>query len=108
TVPELGEHSHSASFTAASSAVEMQVSTESATINVPVDGSYLASNAAEAFYRADAGGATAALGGVSGGETETGTVTVGSTGSNKKFSLMQPSLALNYCIAIQGLFPSRN
>lgn len=30
------------------------------------------------------------------------------TGGNQPFSLMQPFLGLNFCIALQGVFPSRN
>jgi microcystin-dependent protein len=37
-----------------------------------------------------------------------GAATVGATGDNQPFQILQPSLALNYCIALQGLFPSRN
>jgi microcystin-dependent protein len=31
-----------------------------------------------------------------------------STGSSQPFSTIQPLLVLNYCIALQGIFPSRN
>lgn len=34
--------------------------------------------------------------------------TVGTAGGSSPFSIMQPYLALNYIITIQGLFPSRN
>ena len=34
--------------------------------------------------------------------------TIGYTGGNQPFSIMQPYLVVNYCIAMQGLFPSRN
>lgn len=30
---------------------------------------------------------------------------VGNTGSNTAFSIMQPSMAMNYCIAMEGVFP---
>ncbi len=30
------------------------------------------------------------------------------TGSNQPFSIQDPYLAINYCIALQGIFPSRN
>jgi len=36
------------------------------------------------------------------------TVTNALTGGNQPFSIIQPYLAVNYCIAIQGIFPSRN
>ncbi|BEP91904.1 tail fiber protein [Acidovorax sp. A79] len=34
--------------------------------------------------------------------------TTGSTGGNQPFSVMQPYLGLNYIIALEGIFPSRN
>jgi microcystin-dependent protein len=37
-----------------------------------------------------------------------GTVTVGHTGGNYPFNLMQPWLAMYYIIATQGVYPSRN
>jgi microcystin-dependent protein len=33
---------------------------------------------------------------------------VGAAGGNQPFSVMQPYLVVNYCIALQGIFPSRN
>lgn len=30
------------------------------------------------------------------------------TGGNQPFGILQPYLTLNYCIALQGIFPSRN
>jgi microcystin-dependent protein len=35
-------------------------------------------------------------------------VSTGDTGGGQPLSLMQPYLVLNYCIALQGIFPSRN
>lgn len=32
----------------------------------------------------------------------------GQTGGNQPFSIMQPYLVLNFCIALEGIFPSRN
>ncbi len=32
----------------------------------------------------------------------------GPTGGSQPFSILQPYLTLNFCIAIQGIFPSRN
>jgi microcystin-dependent protein len=37
-----------------------------------------------------------------------GSVTVGAAGGSQPFGLMNPFLALNFCIALEGLFPSRN
>lgn len=33
---------------------------------------------------------------------------VGATGGNQPLSIVQPYLAVNYCIALEGIFPSRN
>jgi len=33
---------------------------------------------------------------------------IGVTGTNQAFSQYQPTLVVNYCIAVQGIFPSRN
>jgi len=33
---------------------------------------------------------------------------IGAAGGNQPFSIMQPYLAMNYSIALQGIFPSRN
>jgi microcystin-dependent protein len=37
-----------------------------------------------------------------------GMQTTGLTGGSQPFSLLQPYLTLNYCIALEGIFPSRN
>ncbi len=37
-----------------------------------------------------------------------GSITLGQTGSNIPMSLTNPSLTMNYCIALYGLFPVRN
>jgi microcystin-dependent protein len=34
--------------------------------------------------------------------------TIQPTGGNQPFSIVQPYLTLNYCIALEGIFPSRN
>lgn len=38
----------------------------------------------------------------------TGSITVGIAGGSQPFSIMQPYLGMNYIIAIEGIFPSRN
>jgi microcystin-dependent protein len=37
-----------------------------------------------------------------------GTVTVDDTGGSKAFSVLNPVLGINFLIAIDGLYPSRN
>ena len=44
----------------------------------------------------------------SGATSDMGAGTVASTGGGQGHDNMQPYLALNFCIALQGLFPSRN
>lgn len=38
----------------------------------------------------------------------TGTVTAGTTGASQAFSLMNPYTAVNFIVALQGIFPTRN
>ncbi len=40
--------------------------------------------------------------------TDMNPAAIGITGGNQPFSVMQPYLVLNYCIATEGIFPSRN
>ncbi len=110
SVRELPSHFHSSSFTASGGGeVEFQISKDSASINAPAEESYVASTSGIAIYRPDAGSGAVSLGGVSGGGgISSGTVSVGTTGSNNRFNIEQPTSILNYCIALLGLFPSRN
>lgn len=38
----------------------------------------------------------------------TGSATAGVVGNSQPFSIVQPFTTLNYCIALEGIFPSRN
>lgn len=40
--------------------------------------------------------------------TVTGTATAGVTGGGQPMSILSPFLVVNYCIALQGIYPSRN
>jgi microcystin-dependent protein len=42
------------------------------------------------------------------GADPTGATQTGITGGSQPFSILQPYLALNFCIALEGIFPSRN
>lgn len=115
TIPEMPVHSHGATFaaTSAGSAATLEASVGPATLATPSDGSYLAvnmdgRNLGQKIYRVNAGSDTVALGGVSGGGASTGTVTVNNNGSSQAFSIIQPTLALNYCMASVGIYPSRS
>ncbi len=48
------------------------------------------------------------LGGLHGNVTPTGTVTVNPVGGSQPIGIRNPYLGVNYIIALQGIFPSRN
>jgi microcystin-dependent protein len=60
-------------------------------------GAYLASYASGKFYAASGSPANVPM----------ATNAVGMTGSNQPISIQSPALSMNWCIATQGLFPSR-
>lgn len=69
----------------------------------PVESGY--SSTTDTTMAADAVSVTVSGGG--GGITG-GTVTIDTTGGNAAFSLMQPSLGIQFLMCMQGTFPSRN
>lgn len=75
-------------------------STANATSGNP-SGNVLATvtDANDVFYAPDAGGFVA---------TTMPATTVANVGQNQPHNNIQPSLCINYCIALQGVFPSRN
>jgi microcystin-dependent protein len=117
----LAEHNHSATFTGSAEApvgVDIQVSTEAATQQTPTANGFIAESApvrgslvSTKNFRtsADGLGTSVALGGVSvnGGGITGGTVTVEYTGMNTPVSIVQPILAMNYILCVNGLYPSR-
>ena len=94
TSVQMPAHSHTLQLTAA-----VQVATSNPNSDEAA-GSFL-TNTASNFY-ATAGTAGNNLGGVSVSGT------AANTGGNQPFSIMQPYLAMNYIIALQGIFPSRS
>jgi len=84
TQGQMPGHSHTA-----------QASSDAASTPVPT-GNVLANSAPPAFY-GDASNLVAFQGG-----------TISTVGGGQGHNNMQPFLALNFCIALQGLFPSRN
>lgn len=54
------------------------------------------------------GPAPKAYGAAPDGSTVMNNAMIGNTGGNQPFSIVQPYLAINYIIALQGIFPSRN
>lgn len=128
TNANLPYHTHAATFTGTGGStaplsvqVQVNASTDAATSAAPVNNGYLAAIAKTAItpgptyagYRADAGTGTVPLGGINvtasgGGGITGGTVNVQPTGQGGGFSVMNPFLALNFCIALNGIFPPRN
>lgn len=86
----------------------MPAHTHMATVNVPVTtanatseepaGNIIASQVNNFFAAANTGNGS--MGGT--------TATVATAGGSQPFSIMQPYLGINFCIALQGIFPSRN
>jgi microcystin-dependent protein len=126
TNANLPYHTHGATFTGTggngplSVQVQINASTDSGQSATPSNNAYLgkvtelvpAPGEAQGLYRADAGAGTVPLGGVSatasGGGITGGTVEVLPAGQSSPVSVMNPFLALNFCIALSGIFPPRN
>ncbi|MBE0620244.1 MAG: tail fiber protein [Burkholderiales bacterium] len=112
----LATHTHAATFTpSGGSNVEVRASTNpTATTGSLTDGSYIAAQkpiGGQTIFApaTPAPTTTIALGGVSGGGGS-GTVTVAPNNPTQAspVSVMNPYLALSFCIAMFGIFPSRN
>jgi microcystin-dependent protein len=84
SISELPQHTHTA-----------QASAVAGTQNVPASNMMLSQRAAE-IYRAPSNLAAMIAG------------TMTNAGGSQAHQNMQPFLALNFCIALQGIFPSRN
>lgn len=121
TEQQMPTHTHAAAFHPSSTpggTASVSVSLDDATSTVPLNGGYLAkvvkgggaADKDEKIYRPDAGTkGTVLLGGVSGdGTASGGTVEVGNTGGGSPFSIMQPSIAMNYVMSTNGIYPSRS
>jgi microcystin-dependent protein len=127
SILELPTHSHDATFSPTSSPggsalnVELYATTTEGNSATPSVGAYLAQakppsggkDQPEMIYTsAPSSGSLVQLGGVtvtgSGGGITGGTVTNDTAGGSLPFSMYQPSLAVNFILCIEGLFPSRN
>lgn len=101
-VTNMPAHTHAATAT-----MGVQVAgTASKPLNTPSDtNKYLGASggaAGSATIWSDALNSPVTMGGTS------GSVTVGPAGNSQPLSLLNPYLALNFCIALEGIFPSRN
>lgn len=127
SILELPTHSHNATFSPIGSPggsalnVELHATTAEGNSATPIAGAYLAQakppsvgkDQPEMIYTSDpSSGSLVPLGGVtvtgSGGGITGGTVTNDTAGGSLPFSMYQPSLAVNFILCIEGLFPSRN
>ncbi len=114
TNASLATHAHLATFTATvETAAQWQVSTSPATKDQPQTGNYLAYNDGGrnpgVFMYKDNPTTKVDLNGVSGDATIIkGNVSIDNRGASQPFHIMQSSLTANFCIAMQGLFPSRS
>ncbi|MDQ0250141.1 microcystin-dependent protein [Sphingomonas kyeonggiensis] len=122
TIANMPAHNHVANFTGIAGPTTASGSIQAVTgqttqVNTPTDGSLLANcanaGAAQVKIYAPSGttGTMVNLAGVNitgGNFTPQGSVQVGITGSNIPFSIMNPYLAVQTNIALEGVFPSRN
>ncbi|MCW8331525.1 tail fiber protein [Photobacterium sp. SDRW27] len=125
---QMPAHSHSATFNPTSSTSSPPTATAAVkansgigTENSPAGNYWATGNVAQdrSTYPVEKGFASTAdttmasdavtidIAGGSGGITG-GSVTVKQTGGEDPFSIMQPSLGINYIMCVEGLFPSRN
>ena len=105
-VLQLPSHNHSASNVN----LDLKVSSAAASIAVPTNGASLAAGNETSGSR----GATTPVqmyNDATPDITLSGTstpITIGNTGGNQPVNNIQPSLVINYIIALQGIFPSRS
>ena len=104
TTNNLPAHTHT--FNGASST--FNASTAKATTQAPAAGSFLAKSVDSAntvlpqIYSPTTPASPVALGGLNVAGT------IGITGGSQPFSIMPPYLGMNFIIAVQGIYPSRN
>lgn len=105
---DLGQVSGTESVTITTA--QMAAHTHQSSVNINIPATTLAGN-----VPAPTGNILGALNGAYTQETAdsaiapfNATVTLNPVGSNMPFSIMQPYLALNYIICMEGIFPSRN
>lgn len=119
-VRHLPEHAHTASFHPTSgdgTAVKVEATTDGGDNATPTPGAYLAQPAEESgpdtrehMYKTNpSAGSLVSLGGVSGGGgSSSGIVTIDPSGQSQQFSIINPFVAINFSMALLGLFPPRN
>ncbi|MCJ9429436.1 phage tail protein [Kordiimonas marina] len=100
--------------------VEIEVATQLADSQIPGDGDYIGvpsntlgtSANGQTYAAAAAATTTVPIGGVSaaggGGGFQNTLLSISSTGLNAEVSVMAPSQVVNYCLCIDGYYPSRS
>lgn len=86
--------------------VNVNASTNTDGTTTPAAGSYFASltGVTKGGLYSSSAGTTVALA----NNLATATATCGTAGGSQPFSIQNPYLGMNYCIALEGVFPSRN
>lgn len=115
-ISNMPAHTHTATFTptggggpATLSAVNANATTGTATAGYQLATAQPSTGATAPKIYAPAGSGTAVnLGGITGGGITGGSVVNSNTGGNVPISIMQPFQVVTTCIALQGIFPSRN
>ena len=111
-------HSHSYSGGTPGSDASFSVATDPAKKQIPAAGDYIAPAANNfgalqdnTFISPSDVTAVVELGGVSGGTSggfNPSLLSIHESGGGNPFPLVQPSQVINFCICVQGLFPSRS
>lgn len=114
-IPHMPAHSHTAIFTPLGGtnpvSGSLQVATNAANTKEPDSDSYIAQNNSDGFFKpgfSQANLTTIQGLSVSGGGSAGGTVTVTNTGGSTPLNVLNPVLAINWLIAIDGVFPPRS
>lgn len=105
SVNNLPPHSHSATTTLSSVTATLRGNSNTGNADGP-GGNSLAAKPRNAGYSTSAPNVDMAAGSVT--VSGNATTTIGNTGGGQPFSIMPPYLVLNYLIALEGIFPSRN
>lgn len=104
TINQMPAHSHTATTTVSASS-QLMANISNGSTDTPA-GAVLARQARTNIY--GAGPAATAMDASAITTTATATTTVAPAGANQPFSTRDPSLGLTYCIALEGIYPSRN
>lgn len=117
---ELPAHNHTATYTPSgqgSDQASLKASTEDADSDAPTTGAYLANvvrggggqDKDEKIYKQPpVSGGYVELGGLNVPSGGGGTVSIGNQGGSQPVVTQSPALAMNFCIALTGIYPSRN